>query len=136
MGWCFSQHTSKLDIAIFPILFHMNHHTHLYACSCICIGHTLSLKSVTLRNSSPGGAESHFRLLKAVNNNNICSALIDLLNNYFEAVLRKTENSYLILFLKLFKSIVEWMNEILSQIISSPWKLRCQTRGVLSDDRW
>ena len=89
-GVFFTKHSSKLDIAIFSVLFHMNPQTYLYAYVCVCIAQTSSLLSVTLRmKSSPGGANSHFYfrwLTDVYVNNNNCGALIALLNNFLDCI--------------------------------------------------
>ena len=131
MWWCFSQHTSKLDVGIFPVLFHMIHQ--MYACMSICIGQT-SLQSVTLRmQSSTWGAESHFfGWLPAVHKNNNCSAFITLRNNFL--YFRPTEDGErkFIFIFEFCKITVEQMNERIVQLIYPPLKLKVQAWAVFS----
>ena len=115
------QITSKLDIPIVPVLFHMNPQTYLYACVCVCIGQTSSLPLVTLRmQSSPGNADLIFRLLKAVHHSNNYSELLALRNNFLDCSHTGDRDCKFILFFDFFKSTVERMNERILQFISPP----------------
>ena len=117
MGWCFYQHTSKLDVAIFHVLFHMN--PQMCAYMCLCIGQT-SLTSVMRRmQSSTGGAESYFfRWLTAVHNNNNCSAFIPLRDSLLSFSPTEDGECKFIFIFEFFKSTVERMNERSLQDIS------------------
>ena len=61
-----------------------------------------------------------FRLLKAVHNNNICSALITLLNNFLDCRPTEDGDGNFIFIFEFFKRTVERMNERILQVIFPP----------------